>query len=341
MQCSHLRRNALGLCLRVIALVLATACHGQAVRAQSAPLVLRFSHVVADATPKGLAARRLAELVAQRSGGRIRVDVFPGAQLYGDQDEMQALQVGAVELLAPSLSKFARVGFPEFEFFDLPFLFDDLDQVHRITEGPLGKRLLQGLSRQGLVGLGYLDNGFKHMSANRPLQAVPDFARLRMRVQSAGVIASQMRALGATPVVLPFSATREALEKGIVNGTENPASNLYTQGMHRVQTDLSLTQHGYLGYAVVTNQRFWRSLSNTDQSLIAQAIAEAIAYGNRIANAENDKALAALHRDGIKLHRLSAEQRQALRQAVQPVHDQWRAGMDAQTLRTVEAATRP
>ncbi|MDI1244966.1 MAG: DctP family TRAP transporter solute-binding subunit, partial [Rhodoferax sp.] len=202
-------------------------------RAQNRPdIALRFSHVVAEETPKGLAANRFKVLVEQRSGGRIGVQVYPNAQLYGDHDEMQALQLGAVDLVAPSLSKFGRIGLPEFELFDLPFLFDDLNAVRRITLGPLGKKLLQGLPRQGLVGLGFFDNGFKQMSANRPLLEPKDFAGLRMRVQASRVIAAQMRALGAKPVTLAFSETRRALAAGVVDGTENPVSNFWTQAMH-------------------------------------------------------------------------------------------------------------
>lgn len=291
-------------------------------RARSAQgLTLRFSHVVAEETPKGLAVQRFKSLVEQRSGGRIQVQVHPGARLYGDHDEMQALQLGAVEMLAPSLSKFGRIGFPEFELFDLPFLFDKVAEVRRITQGPLGQRLLAGLSQQGLTGLGFFDNGFKQMSANRPLRAAADFVGLRMRVQSSRVIAAQMRALGAHPVSLPFAETRRALAAGVVDGTENPVSNFWTQGMHEVQSDLSLTEHGYLGYAVVTNQRFWLSLSPAERDLLRLALHEALIYGNQIADAQNIKALAALRlADTTRIHTLTPQQRTRLRKAVEPVH---------------------
>ena len=284
-------------------------------------LTLRVSHVVAEETPKGLALLRFKALVEQRTQGRIRVLAYPDAQLYSDQDEMQALQLGAVEMLAPSLSKFGRIGFPEFEMFDLPFLFDDIASVRRITQGPLGQRLLKGLRRQGLIGLGFFDNGFKQMSANRPLLRPADFKGLRMRVQASRVIAAQMRALGARPVNLGFSETRRALAAGVVDGTENPVSNFWTQGMHEVQSDLSLTDHGYLGYAVVVNQRFWLSLSAADRELLGQAMREALAFGNQIADAQNARALAALRLAGTtRIHKLSALQRAGLRDAVEPVH---------------------
>ena len=284
-------------------------------------VTLRFSHVVAEETPKGLAANRFKQLAEQRSGGHIRVLIYPDAQLYGDHDEMQALQLGAVDMLAPSLSKFGRIGFPEFELFDLPFLFGQVADVRRITQGPLGQRLLERLSGQGMTGLGYFDNGFKQMSANRPLLAPSDFVGLRMRVQASRVIAAQMRALGAQPVDLPFSETRRALEARVVDGTENPVSNFWTQGMHEVQSDLSLTEHGYLGYAVVANQRFWLSLSADDRELLGQALREALVYGNEIADAQNVKALAALRQTGTtRIHVLSASQRERLHRAVEPVH---------------------
>jgi C4-dicarboxylate-binding protein DctP len=297
------------------------------------PLKIRFAHVVAQDTPKGLAVERFKALVAQRSGGRMVVEVYPGSSLYGDRDEMQALQAGAVEMLAPSLSKFGRVGFPEFEIFDLPYLFDSLQDVHRITEGPMGARLLKGLERHGMVGLGFLDNGFKHMSANRPLLNPEEFLGLRMRVQTSRVIAAQMRALGALPVPLPFGATRQALARHVVDGTENPLSNFWTQGMHRVQSDLTLTGHGYLGYAVVAGQRFWRSLEPTDQRLLQLAMADALQYGNQIADGQNNKALQALRQAGTTaVHQPSPGQRQLLRVATEAVHQQLAARIGAHWL---------
>lgn len=290
-------------------------------RAAPQAFTIRFSHVVAEDTPKGLAALRFRALVQERSAGRIAVAVYPEGQLYGDHDEVQALQLGAVEILAPSLSKFGRIGFPEFELFDLPFFFPDVASVRRITQGALGQRLLERLERQRLVGLGFMDNGFKHMSANRPLLEPAHFVGQRMRIQASRVIAAQMRALGALPVTLAFSETREALAVGVVDGTENPISNFWTQGMHEVQTDLSLTQHGYLGYAVVASQRFWTALPPNDRTLVADAMREALAFGNQIADTQNDKALAELRGyANTRIHQPTPEQAAHLRTAVQSVH---------------------
>ena len=292
--------------------------------ARAAPrpaLTIRFSHVVAEETPKGLAVQRFKALVEQRSESRIQVLHFSDATLYGDHDELQALQLGAVEMLAPSLSKFGRIGFPEFELFDLPFLFNGIEDVHRITKGAIGPRLLKGFSRYGLVGLDFFDNGFKQMSANRPLLVPADFNGLRMRVQASRVIAAQMRALGAEPMNLGFSETRRALANGVVDGTENPVSNFWTQRMHEVQSDLTLTEHGYLGYAVIANQRFWASLSDDDRMLLVQAMHEATDYGNQIADAQNSRALTALRAAGTtRIHIPTSEQRAQLRRAVESVH---------------------
>lgn len=310
--------------------------------ASAAEVLIRFSHVVAPDTPKGLAANRFKALVEQRSEGRIRVKVFPGASLYGDLDEMEAMRLGAVEMLAPSLSKFGRVGFPEFEIFDLPFLFSTVQDVRRVTQGPIGQQLLEKLQRQGLIGLGYFDNGFKQMSANRPLLEPADFVGLRMRVQSSSVIAAQMRSLGARPVVLPFSKTRMALANGVVQGTENPLSNFWTQRMNEVQSDLSLTRHGYLGYAVVVNQRFWRALAPRDRALLTRAMYEALSYGNLIADTQNDKAMAALRLAGTtRIHTLSEAQRARLRSSVQSVYDDLAVRIGADLVDEVQRTVAP
>ena len=324
------------LLLAALALGLATAV------ASAAGVLIRFSHVVAEETPKGLAVNRFKALVEQRSQGRIRVEIYPDASRYSDSDEMEALRLGAVEMLAPSLSKFGRIGFPEFELFDLPFLFDSFDDVRRITQGPIGERLLVQLGRQGLVGLGYFDNGFKQMSANRPLLEPGDFRGLRMRVQSSRVIAAQFRALGARPVTLPFSETRRALAMGVVDGTENPVSNFWTQRMDLHQTDLTLSRHGYIGYAVVTNRSFWRSLGDVDRELVAAALNDALAFGSRIAGTQNDKALNELRQAGTsRIHALTAAQRARLRQAVQPVYDELAGRIGAALVQEVQETLRP
>lgn len=309
------------------------------VQAGRPEVLVRFSHVVAQDTPKGLMAKRFKELVEQRAGGRIRVEVYPDSQLYGDDDEMEALRLGAVEMLAPSLSKFGNFGVPEFEVFDLPFLFSDLEQVRLVTQGPVGQQLLQRLNRQQMMGLGFLDNGFKQMSASKPLRTPADFKGQRFRVQASRVLVAQMRALGAQPVVLPFDETQRALASGVVDGAENPLSNFLTQGLAKVQPDVTLTQHGYLGYAVVTNPRFWASLAIADRDLLTRALADALALGNRLSAELNQQALERLQRTpGVRVHTLTPQERSALRLAVQPVYDGFQRIVGPELLNDVHRA---
>ena len=289
--------------------------------AAAPPIVVRFSHVVAVDTPKGQAAELFRRRAAELTGGRVRVDVFPNGTGYKDHEEIQALLLGAVDLLAPSLSKFGQLGVKEFEAFDLPFLFEDEAALRRVTEGPVGRDLLHRLEARGIVGLAFWDSGFKSFSANRPLHRPEDFKGLRMRIQASGVIDAQMRALGALPQVLPFPEVYRALEAGVVDGCENPVSNFYTQGMHRVQRHLTLTHHGYLGYAVIANRRFWEGLPADVRRALAQALAEATAHANRLAREKDEADLAAVRRAGTtEVFVPSDEERQAFVRALRPVH---------------------
>lgn len=308
--------------------------------AQRPPVRLRLSHVVAPDTPKGQMALRFQALVHEHAGGRIRVEVHPDSSLWGDDDEMEALRLGAVEMLAPSLSKFAQAGVPEFEVFDLPYLFSDLAQVRRVTQGAVGRELLQRVSRQQMLGLGYLDNGFKQMSAQRPLRQAADFHGLRVRIQAPGVLEAQMRAWGAQPVALPFGETQRALASGVVDAAENPLSNFLTQGLAPWQPHVTLTDHGYLGYAVVANPRFWASLARADRAVLNEALAEALESGNRLSAALDAQARQRLRQmPGMHLHALPEATRTALREAARPVHEGLRRRLGAGLLEAVQRAS--
>jgi C4-dicarboxylate-binding protein DctP len=216
--------------------------------------------VVATDTPKGQAAERFKELAEKATNGRVKVEVYPNSQLYKDKEELEALQLGAVQMLAPSLAKFGPLGVKEFEAFDLPYIFPTKAALYNVTEGEIGKGLMKKLEPKGITGLAYWDNGFKVMSANKPLHMPADFKGLKMRIQSSKVLDAQMRALGANPQVLAFSEVYQALQTGVVDGTENPPSNMYTQKMHEVQKHVTVSNHGYLGYAVIVNKKFWDGL---------------------------------------------------------------------------------
>ena len=264
----------------------------------AAPIVIKFSHVVAQHTPKGQAADYFKKLAEERTKGRVNIEVYPNSQLYKDKEEMEALQLGAVQMLAPSLAKFAPLGVKEFEVFDLPFIFDNYSELHKVTQGPVGAKLLAKLEAKGIHGLAYWDNGFKVMSANKPLKVPADFKGQKLRIQSSKVLDSQMRSVGANPQVMAFSEVYQALQTGVVNGTENPPSNLYTQKMHEVQKYVTLSDHGYLGYAVIVNKKFWASLPADIRTILEGAMKDATIYANEMARKDNDEALAAVKKSG-------------------------------------------
>jgi C4-dicarboxylate-binding protein DctP len=207
--------------------------------------------------------------------------------------------------------------------FDLPFILPDKAALRRVTDGPLGKKLLGLLQPKGIVGLAYWDNGFKVMSANKPLRMPEDFRGLKMRIQSSKVLEAQMRALGAIPQVMAFSEVYQALQTGVVDGTENTPSNEYTQKMHEVQKYTTLSDHGYIGYAVITNKKFWDGLPADIRASLEKAMAEATTYSNGISQSENDDALAEMKKSGkTEMITLTAEQKAAWRKALQPVYDE-------------------
>ncbi len=285
------------------------------------PIVIKFSHVVAVGTPKGKAAQRFKELAEKYTGGAVRVDVYPDSTLYKDKEEFEALQLGAVQMIAPSLAKFRPLGIRSFEVFDLPFIFDDEAAVHRVTQGEVGAELLESLESRGIKGLAFWDNGFKSFSANRPIHRPEDLRGLRMRIQSSQVLREQMRVLGAYPQVMAFSEVYQALKAGVVDGTENPHSNLYTQHMHEVQSHVTISRHGYLGYAVLTNLRFWDSLPGGIRGQLERAMREATAYANSIAAEENRRAIERVRAyGGTEVYELTEQERQAFRRALLPVH---------------------
>jgi len=287
------------------------------------PIVIKFSHVVATDTPKGKGAEYFKKLAEERTKGRVKVEVYANSTLYKDKEEVEALQLGAVQMLAPSLAKFGPLGVREFEVFDLPYLFDNYDELHKVTRGPVGASLLKKLEPKGIIGLAYWDNGFKDMSANKPLRKPEDFRGLKMRIQSSKVLDSQMRALGASPQVMAFSEVYQALQTGVVDGTENPPSNLYTQKMHEVQKYLTISDHGYLGYAVIVNKKFWDGLPADVRKTLEGAMADATQYADDIAKKENDEALEGVKKSGkTQFITLSPEEKKAWKKALIKVHQE-------------------
>lgn len=303
---------------------------------QAQPIVIKFSHVVAPDTPKGKAADMFKKLAEERTKGRVKVEVYPNSQLYKDKEELEALQLGAVQMLAPSLAKFGPLGVKDFEVFDLPYIFPSKEVLRAVTDGPIGASLLKKLESKGIIGLAYWDNGFKVMSANKPLHKPEDFRGIKMRIQSSKVLDAQMRALGALPQVMAFSEVYQALQTGVVDGTENPPSNMFTQKMHEVQKHATVSNHGYLGYAVIVNKKFWEGLPDDVRATLEGAMNESTKFANAIAQDENDMALQAMKASGkTEFYQLSDAERDAWRKALLPVHQEMEGRVGKELIQSI------
>ena len=325
--------------LRNLFIGLAAATFSAIAMAQ-APIVIKFSHVVAADTPKGKASEFFAKRAAELTKGKAKVEVYANSALYKDKEEMEALQLGAVQMLAPSLAKFGPLGVKEFEAFDFPYIFDDTADLHKVTQGPVGASLLAKLEPKGIKGLAYWDNGFKSFSANTPIKAPADLKGKKMRIQSSKVIEEQVRALGGLPQVIAFGEVYQALQTGVVDGTENPISNLYSQKMHEVQKHLTLTNHGYLGYAVIVNKKFWEGLPADVRGQLEAAMKEATAYANKIAQEENDTALEGVKKSGkTAVYVPTKDERMAFKKAMAPVHAKMADRVGKDLLQTIYKET--
>ena len=309
-----------------------------------APIVIKFSHVVAPNTPKGLGAEKFKELAEKYTNGKVKVEVYPNSTLYKDKEELEALQLGAVQMLAPSNSKFGPIGIKDFEVFDLPFLLPNLASLRKVTEGPIGKKMLTLLDAKGMIGLAYWDNGFKQMSANKPLHLPEDYKGLKFRIQSSKVLEAQFRLLGATPQVMAFSEVYQALQTGVVDGQENTPANMYTQKMDEVQKYTTLTNHGYIGYVVVVNKKFWEGLPADIRGQLEKAMAESTAYANTISAQENDDALAAMKKSGKTTFIVpTAAEMAAMQKVMEPLYNDMAGRVGKQLIedvrRTAQGAT--
>lgn len=285
------------------------------------PVIIKFSHVVATDTPKGKGAEKFKELAEKYTGGKVKVEVYPNSTLYKDKEELEALQLGSVQMLAPSNSKFGPLGIREFEVFDLPYILPDLKTLRKVTEGPLGTKLLKLLDAKGITGLAYWDNGFKQMSANKKLITPADYQGVKFRIQSSRVIQAQFKSLGSLPQVMAFSEVYQALQTGVVDGQENTWSNIYTQKMHEVQKYITETNHGYIGYVVIVNKKFWDDLPADIRDPLSKAMKEATEFSNAQSQKENDDALAEIKKSGkSEIIKPTADQDEAMRKAMEPVY---------------------
>ncbi len=289
------------------------------VQAQS-PIVIKFSHVVAEKTPKGQGALKFKELAEKKLPGKVDVQVFPSSQLFGDAKELEALLLGDVQLIAPSLSKFDRYT-KKIQVFDLPFLFDDIAAVDRFQSGPQGQGLLKSMANRGLLGLAYWHNGMKQLSTGKDKLSRPeDVKGLKFRIQASDVLEAQFRALGANPQKMAFAEVYQALQTGVVDGQENTWSNIYSQKFHEVQKTIAETNHGVIDYMVVTNAKWWDGLPADIRQGLAEAMSEATQHANKLADDINMSDRAKIAEAGkAKIQALTKEDTAAWRKAMEPV----------------------
>lgn len=283
---------------------------------------IKFSHVVAPNTPKGQAAVKFKELVEKNSDGRITVDVYPNSELYGDKDELQALQSNSVQVLAPASAKFTTLA-PALQVLDLPFLFDSVEDIPKVVapDSPVGKAIYQNqaLADNGIKVLGLWDNGLKQLSSNSEMRTPADLNGLSFRIQPSDVLAAQFAAWGANSTPMAFSEVFNALQQGVIDGQENPYSNIESQNMQTVQSNITESNHGYIGYVLVINNDFMNSLPADLQQVVQDAADQASTYNRQIAAKLNQDAKQAILDGGTtKILELTDQERQAFKDAVVP-----------------------
>lgn len=322
---------------KIVALSTATLC-ALSLSVQAAPIEIKFSHVVAENTPKGQMALKFKEIVEKDLAGKVTVKVFPNSQLFGDNKVLEAMQLGDVQLAAPSLSKFKKYT-KKLQIFDLPFLFNDIDAVDRFQQSEAGQKLLRSVEKKGLLGLGYLHNGMKQMSSNQPLKIPGDAHGKKFRIMSSDVLAAQYEAVGAIPVKKPFSEVFTLLQTKAIDGQENSWSNIQSKKFYEVQDYISETNHGVLDYLIVTSKSFWKSLPKDIRIELQTALNQAIAHGNAIAaqKAKDDRQTI-IDSKRSTLVSLSDDQRQLWVNAMKPVWKRFEKQVGKDNLQAAIAA---
>lgn len=302
------------------------------------PIVIKFSHVVAEHTPKGQGALLFKQLAEERLGDKVRVEVYSNSSLFGDGKEMEALLLGDVQIIAPSLAKFEHYT-KQLQVFDLPFLFDDMAAVDRFQQSAEGQKLLTSMESKGITGLGYWHNGLKQLSANKPLREPKDARGLKFRVQASAVLEEQFKAVRANPRKMSFAEVYQGLQTGVVNGAENPYSNIYSQKMHEVQKYITESNHGLLDYMVITNTQFWNGLPEDVRGELSQIMTEVTVEVNKQAEALNqgDKQRI-LEAKSTEIIELTPEQRAQWRDAMQPVWKKFEGEIGADLIKAAQAA---
>lgn len=317
--------------LGIIGAVSLNACAGSA---DDDLYVIRFPHVTAPDTPKGQAAQRFSDLVAERYAGRVRVDVYPAAQLMGDSDSLEALAFGDIQMVAAPLSVLDRLT-DRLQVFDLPFLFADIDEVERFQRSPAGQQLLAELRVHGIRGLAFWHNGMKQFSGPRPLRSPADSEGLKFRIMESDVLQAQVQAMGANPQKMAFAEVYQALQTGTVDAQENTWSNMYSSRFYEVQPYITETNHGYIGYMVAVNDQFWQRLPDDLRDGLTRLVAEVTEWGNANSVQVNEQQRQRIVESGrSSVVALTTQEREVWRQTLRPVWTQFESHIGAELLQT-------
>jgi tripartite ATP-independent transporter DctP family solute receptor len=287
-------------------------------------IVIRFSHIVGENTPKGLAARKFAKLVKEKSNGYVEVQIFPNGYLYKDGEELEALLDGDIQMIAPATSKITSL-VPEWQVLDLPFAFQDVNEVHEYLEGNLSQGLMNKLQTSGLYPLAIWDNGFKQITNNsHPIMYPEEFSGLRFRIMPSPVIKNQFETLGANTQSNSFNEVYQLLDQGSINAQENTFSNIVSKDLPSLQKYLTVSNHGYLGYFVLMNKEFWNDLPKDVQDLIIETMKEVTEWEIQMAKKLNGQNLLDLEMcNCIEIHVLSNQEKQLWEDALTPVYNQF------------------
>jgi C4-dicarboxylate-binding protein DctP len=287
------------------------------------PIVIRFSHVVTESAPKGIGANRFKELAEARLPGRVRVEVYPASRRFTDEEVPTALLFDDIQLAAPSFVQL-RAYAPELQVFDLPFLFEDVDHLHRFQQSAVGQQLLQVLLPRQLVGLGYWDSGMRVLSADRPIRVPSDISGLRIRVEPSHVFHDQYARLGAVSYPLPFARLADAIRDGLVDAQENSWSNIYSRGIHRLHRHFTPLDHSFLGYMVISSVSFWQSLPGDVRAELEAILREVSVEVNAIARdrAQTDRQRS-IDEAGIEVVTPTDAEMTLWREAWKPVWDRY------------------
>ena len=290
--------------------------------------VLKFSHVVSENTPKGKAAKFFEKRLEELSKGQIDVQVYPNSQLYKDSAVLKALKMNTVQMACPSFSKFGKI-VPQLALFDLPFLFRDIEHLHKVQDSEVGEKLKQMVEFKGFVALDFWDNNFKQLTSSKKALINPEDAKgQKFRIMSSKVLEAQFKILGANPQMMPFSEVYSALQQGVIDGQENTISNIYTKKFYEVQKYMTISNHGYLGYLVVMSKKFYDSLPKDLQEAVKQAMKEATQKERIWAKELNEEHLKKIKEYAqktkkLEIHELTKEQREKWRSVVSKIYPEF------------------